>query len=693
MSKGKKELKEIKEMVEHAWGYFSANYNSFYEFKRFTFDSTLTQDDVNKLEELKKPILEFNKVEPYISKIMGEFAMQEPSVEVRAQAGVKRADLTPEFIDTMDVLEAHCRYIVDDTTNDNMQYGIFNDSVGGGFGVMRVGTDYVHERSFEQRIYLDKVFDATLCGFDPMARESHKGDGEFCFELAPYTLESFKQEFGEDALREVKFGNTTSQGSFDWSYKGDQLGSEVMMVCDFFVKRKTKKNLVLLADGQAVLETEYNQAVKEYDESGISLAVPPAVIDKRSTIIEVIDLYRICGTEILDYAETDFKFLPLIFVDGNSVMLRESVNGNAYQKTRPYIYNAKGMQQLINFCGQTIAQQIQNMVQHKIKVPIEAIPDGFADVYTDVQTASTLLYNQFLDGDPNVRLDPPTEIVQTPPPQIVENTFVTGDKIIQSTLGSYDAVLGVANISGKAIQQGAMQSSSAADPYLVNYIRGLNRALQIIVDLIPKYYKTPRSLPIIGVDGKRSYQTINDETDESSIHMHYESDMLQVKVSAGVNTAVEKQISLELITRMMASSEAFANFINSKGLPIILDNMDIRSIDKLKAMADEYLQAQEEAAQEAAQQPSPIEVEAQALQAIESMKIEMREKELEADMAIKAAQTSIQEHKVQIDMLKALAEIENTQTKTALEAERLDSENARSAIELLTDMAEKGATE
>lgn len=688
----KKELQEVKDKVENAYSYFSANFENFYKFKKFIFESNLNQDDVNKLETLKKPILEFNKVEAYISRLMGEFSNQEPSVEVRAQAGVTRQQLTEEFLLTMDVIEAHCRYILDDTANDNLQYAIFNDTTAGGFGVMRVGTEYVHARSFEQRIYLNKVFDATLCGFDPLARDSHKGDGEFCFELSPYTKSYFIEEFGEEALKDVKFTNTTAQGSFEWSYRGEKEGSEAVMVCDFFVKRRTKKTLVLLANDEVALESEYNKRVKEYTENAEGIAVPPVIIERRSTFIEVIDLYRICGNKILDYKETDYKYLPLIFVDGNSVMLRESTNGDSYQKTRSYVHNAVGMQKLINFCGQTIAQQIENMVQHKIKVPIEAIPDGYEDVYTDVQTAKTLIYNQFLDGDPTVRLDPPSEIVQTPPPPIVESTFVTGDRIIQSTLGSYDAVLGIGDISGKAIQAGAVQSAAASDPYLVNYIRALNRALVVIVDLMPKYYKTPRSLPVIGVDGKRAYQTINDDEDQNSISMYYESDMLQIKVSAGVNSNVEKQLSLDVITRMMAASEQFAGFINSKGLPVILDNMDIRGIDRLKALSEEFVQEQAQAAEEAKGQPSPIEVEANALKEIEMMKAQMKQMEIDANMQIKSAQNSIEEHKVQIEMIKALANIENAETKTALEAEKIDAENSRTAVNALIDAANVSKT-
>ena len=43
--------------------------------------------------------------------------------------------------------------------------------------------------------------------------------------------------------------------------------------------------------------------------------------------------------------------LPLVFFDGNSVMITNEQGGQTQQMTRPYVYNAKGAQRLINFSG------------------------------------------------------------------------------------------------------------------------------------------------------------------------------------------------------------------------------------------------------------------------------------------------------------------------------------------------------
>lgn len=683
------ELEDIKKKIESSWQYFGHNYNRFYKFKKFVFNTSLTVDDLNALQTLKKPELEFNTLEAYISRLLGEFATQEPSITVRAADGMSSEQITEQFLMTMDIVEAHCRHIITDVSNDNLQYQVYNDQLGGGFAVLRVDTDYIHERTFEQKIFVKKAFDPALCFFDPLAKESHKGDGQYCGELSPYTKDNFIAEFGEEAANEIKFNRSSNVGSFNWAYEGER--EDIILVADFFYKHKVTKNLVLLSNGEVGLESEYNKRLREYEENAEGIAVPPVIVEKRKTTIETIRLYRICQNKILDQYDTDYSMLPLVFVDGNSVQLRESTNGDSYQMTRPYVYHAEGIQRLRNFAGQTIAQQLQNMVQHKIKVPLEAIPDEYKEAYADVQTAATLVYKQFSDDDPTIRYDPPMEIQQTSPPPILESTFTGADRMTQSILGNYDAVLGIGknDISGKALQQGAIQSSMASDPYLVHFTMGINRVLEIIVDLIPKYYKTPRTLPVVGKDGKRAYVLINDEGNPQSVDLQYDAKMMQIKVEAGVNTEIEKQVSLERIDKMMASSESFAAFINQKCLPIIIDNLNVRGVDQMKVLSEEWLEEQKAAAEEAKNQPNPVQIEAQTLLQMEEMRSQMKAMQLQADMALKTAQLAIEKQKVENAHLEALIKAEQAGAKLNLDEEKNAAENARTAVEMALEMSDR----
>ena len=677
-------LNEIKKNIEQAHEYFIKNVNRFNDFMKFVFQTSLSSDDITKLDVLQKPAIEFNILEAMISRLRGEFAKQEPSIVARAADGVRIEELTPEFLQTLEIIEAHLREIFFDASNDALEYNIYSDLLAGGYSVVYVYTGYINELSFEQNIKVERVFDPTLTGFDPLARESHKGDGNYCFQLIPKSKEDFEEEFGKGSADNMKFERSSAVGDFNWSYLNQD--QEIILVADYYCKKKKKEKIVKLSNGHTIVKKHYEEFLKLWGNQGF-IEQAPVVIDERETIIETIDRYMVCEDKVLSHEETPYKFLPLVFIDGNSVVIRENEDGASMQMTRPFVYHAKGVQQLKNFSGQTVAAEIENMVQHKFMVAVESIPEDYADAYKNVQQASTLVYNAFYKDNPEQPLPPPREVQRTPTPDIVNMTFMGTDQVTQTILGTYDSILGTNDkqISGVAIQQGAMQSNAAAIPYLQGYIRGLNRVAQIVVDLIPKYYVTPRSLPVKAPDGKRSYQIINHPNNPNSVDFSYNPNSLQIKVEAGVSSAVQKQVALDQIIRMMQSSQLFAEFINTMGLETILDNMDIRGIEGLKAQAVQFMkQLQEQKAQQA-QQGNPEETamreQTEAIKEIEMAKIQQQQQKQEGELAIQAAKVANEKTLTDVKFMQIMAQINQNQTKLGIEQEKVDSENARTAIE------------
>ena len=681
-------LKTLKKSVEEAQQYFRENVKRYEQFTRFVFSSSLNNNengnDDATLADRGMPTIEFNILEAYISRLRGEFAKQQPALMVRAADGVPLSMLDKQFTATLEVVEAHLRAIFFDGANDMLEYNIYSDLLAGGFSVMKVYTDYVNEMSFEQNICIERAFDPTLCVFDPLARASHKGDGRFCAELYPMTKDEFEDKFGADALKDMKF--TRSLSGFDWSFQNEQ--EEIVLVCEYYEKQNRRETVVKLSNGHSITEKEYNKFLEEWGNRGL-IEQPPIIVKKRKTMIEKIVRYRFCECELLDVVETDYKYLPLVFVDGNSVHLKQG--GSYTQMTRPYVYHAMGIQRLKNLAGQSLGNELENTIQHKFVVAVEAVPEKYLNAYQNVQKADTLMYKHFLDAkNPTVILPPPREIMRTPiPPQIAE-TFRMSDEMTQIILGSYDGAAGQNNgqMSGIAFARSAIQSNNASVPFIVGYIKGLNRVAQIIVDLIPKYYRTPRSLPVLLPDGKREYFEINKK---GSLYMNYDPNNLQVKVETGVNFAMQKEIALQTIISLSQASQTFAQFFNQYGLPVLLDNIEIRGIDDLKEKAQEYqqqLQQQQQTAQQQHAKQMQMEAEQQA------MSMQQAQKELKAPtqteievMAIQeraridTANLEIKERDSETKFLDVMSKIRNADVENELKMAEIDAENTRSAVD------------
>lgn len=678
-------LKELKKLVEESQEYFHENVSRYEKFIKFVFKSSLGDDEAATLASTGKPTIEFNILESYISRLRGEFAKQQPSLSVRAADGIPAGALTPQFSETLDVIEAHLRAIFFDGANDMLDYNVYSDLLAGGFSVLRVFTEYVNEMSFEQNISVERIFDPTLSGFDPMARKSHKGDGRYCYELYPMTRTRFEEEFSKQAADEMKF--TRNLAGFDWSYQNER--EDIVLVCDFYEKKSKKVTICKLSNGHSVVKKDYDKLLEDWDKQGF-VEQPPVVINERRSNLEYIVRYRLCETKVLDYVETDYKYLPLVFVDGNSVILKEG--GSYAQMTRPYVYHAEGIQRLKNFAGQSLANELENTIQHKFVVAVESVPIKYLESYQNVQKADVLMYNHFLDeGNPAITLPPPREVQRTPIPPEITNTFRMSDEMTQTILGSYDSAAGVNNaqLSGIAFARSAIQSNNASVPYVVGYIKGLNRVAQIILDLIPKYYRTPRSLPILLPNGKRSFKEINKK---GALYMNFDSNNLQVKVETGVNYAMQKEIALQTIVSMSQANQGFAQFFNEEGLPTLLDNIEIRGIDQLKEKAEMWMQKQKQQQQQAGQmqqQQQQMQMKEQQMQ-MAAMQKDLQspsESQVGVMMVQQKAQTDaanleIKAQDSETKFLEVMAKIKNSGIDQELKAAKTEAEKTRAQVDM-----------
>jgi predicted nucleic acid-binding protein len=505
------------------------------------------------------------------------------------------------------------------------------------------------------------------------------------------TKEEFENEFGSKITENMQF--TRSLSGFDWSFQNEQ--EKIVLVCDYYEKQCKKETIVKLSNGHSVTEKEYEKFIAEWETQGI-IEQPPVIIKKRRTTTEKIVRYRFCESSLLDVTDTNYRHLPLVFVDGNSVNIKDG--GSSYQMTRPYVYHAMGIQRLKNYAGQSLANELENTIQHKFVVAIESIPTDYQDAYQNVQKADTLVYNHFLDtNNPTVTLPPPREIVRTPiPPQIAE-TFRMSDEMTQIILGNYDAAGGqVSNapMSGIAFARSAIQSNNASVPFIVGYIKGLNRVAQIVVDLIPKYYRTPRSLPVLLPNGKREYLEINKK---GSLYMNFDPNNMQVKVETGVNFAMQKEIALQTVISLSQASPAFAQFFNQYGLPVLLDNIDIRGIDDLKEKSEEFqkqLQQQQQMAQK--QQMQQMQMQAQQ----QAMAMQKAQQELQSPtqgqievMAINekskidAANISIKERDSETKFLELMSKIQSESVQNEIKLAEIDAENSRTAVESVLNIS------
>lgn len=644
------QLERINKNINESYVYFKKNREYFNSMRNFVLNTTLTDDQRVALDTLERPKLEFNVLEAFISRLLGEFSKQIPGINVYADP---TESIPPDK--TIEFVQNHMRHLISSLRANE----IYKDQLTGGFSCMKIWTEYENSKSFKQRICVDRVFDPLLIGFDPAAQKSHKGDGSYCFEIIPLSEDQFKDQYPDIDVTGCYKGSI--QG-FKWGYKSNR--KNIIMVASYYEKKSRKEMIYELPNGSTLTKDEYEEFLSLYEKNN-DIRQPPQPVNKRTTRVPYVVRYILISNQIIEYSETSFCGLPLIFVDGNSVILRRDTEGGIMEQvTRSYIHNAVGCQKLKNICGQTIANEIESMVTHKMKISLESIEKGYEDEYRNPQMMSNYIYKQYSD-DGQRQLNPPMEVQKVPLPPEITGTFMGIDNIIQSSLGSYDASLGINKnqLSGVAIVEGATQSNAAAMPFVINYLSSLQQVAEIILDLIPKFYITPRSMPVITSEDKKEHITINDPNNAESPTMKFNSSDLKVVVKAGVNFEVQKTRALQMLFELSQALPGMAQIINNpKGLAIVADNLSFKGADQIKAIAEEAAEKQKEAEEQAQKsqasgqnQPPPNPV-MQKL-ALEAQKIASKSQAEMASLAIRKQEADTKQMTAMVNAAESKAEI------------------------------------
>jgi hypothetical protein len=206
-------------------------------------------------------------------------------------------------------------------------------------------------------------------------------------------------------------------------------------------------------------------------------------------------------------------------------------------------------------------------------------------------------------------------------------------------------------------------------------MQALSHLATCILDLIPKYYKTPRTIPIIDRDGVRSYQKVNGPGEPS---FNYDENALSVKVEAGPNFAIQKARALNQIMLLMQASPLFAQFMNEVGLSYILDNMEFRGSDVLAEKSKEWMKQLQQKMAQQAQQPSPE----QQMVELENKKLQVKAMDAQTQAQLKGQELVIAKEKADTDRLKLEMDAGMSQNKLMVDMLKAKAEEDRAQADV-----------
>jgi hypothetical protein len=649
-------------------GYFSENATRGKDDMNFVLRDQWSAVERSEFNRLFKPAMTFNKLYDTTKKVVGEQRKNKPDLIVRSLTGKstqKQIDLRADLVRTISY----------QSQNDLVYQTAFKQALMMGYGGFEICLEYENARSFNQVIRYDLISDITRTSFDPTSMKPHKGDGNFCARQFVYTKEEFYATFPW-VQNPVSYTDPRSLLDFQWETR------DTIVVCKYSRKEWFPIKLYLLSDGTTATESEWEdmqdqiKILREVAEGAqvvkdMILKDIPKIVGERNSKDYKIRQYMMTQNQIIEFTDWPSKYLPIIFVDGDS----NFINGQQY--TRSFIHEAKDAQKFVNYVGSEVAAEIKNRRREQWM----GTPDNI--VGNEQMWRNPELQNGILIAKP----DPKTGAMPSklPPWELSQSLLLQyqrGCQDIREILGfSETEALQGKDMSGKARRERKLEGSMSAYVFFDNLNQAIEQGGRVVLDLLPVIAgENERHMVISKADGRTDSVILNQKMNDGSIENTLEGGDYDVEIDTGPSFAVQKDIALEFFQQTIQA--------NPQTFPLIADlwakNLDVQYMpqiaERFKTLVPPQILAKEEGKELPPQPPSPQEQMMQAEMQQKQQEMKMNEQKMqieEAQLAERAEELKIRKEKHMLEQAEMILKAQEMKSKMKLEQDKLRVEHGK----------------
>lgn len=685
-----KENIDEKDVIEQAkkdigeWNaYFDENISRAKDDSTFLFKDQWTANERGDMDRLKKPALTFNKIYDIYKKTIGEYRKNRPAFIVRSlngRASDEDIELRSDLIRTICYKSQH----------DLVFQQAFSSALSSGFGAFEVGYDYVSPSSFYQEITFRSIDNPLQTAFDPSAKLPHKGDGDFCSKIYALPIEKFEAMY-------PYIGDPVSYNDPDFVTNVEWRNTKQVVVADHYRKIWYPEKILLLSNNMAVTESEWeemqkNMAVAKQMAEGsivvgdIIMKTLPEVVMERLTHNYTLRHYRMTNNCIIDFMDFPTRFLPIIFVDGDSAYVE------GQQITRSFTHNAKDAQRFYNYVASETTAEIKNRRREQWLVTKDNIR-GHEQMWRHPESQLGALIAQ---PDPKTGKMPE----KMPAWELSQSLMLQmqrANQDIREILGfSEIEQLQGKDISGKARRERKTEGSMAAYVFFDNLNQSLEQAGRVVLDLLPVVYSDEnRRITLNKADGASDSVVLNERQESGVLKNALVSGDYDVEIDSGPSFAVQKEMALEFLQETIAA--------NPQIFPLVSDlwaqQLDVEFRQQLVDRMKNFVVPPEVIAKEEGKElpPKPPSPEEQIMEM--EMKQKMMDLQNQHDNAIERAhELQLRKQKQQMDGVKAvmeiqkmMADIEMSKREHSAEQKKMDMEAIMKLMEIAAEIEKESA--
>jgi len=438
----------------------------------------------SRTQRANRPRYTINRIAGSIDQLIGEQRQNRTQIKVRPVSG--KAD-----IKTANIFSGLIRNIESDSNAENSYDNAYDEELSGGFGGWRITTEFNDDDSFEQDIKIKPIkSSASSLWFDTDAEEYDKRDAKYAFVTKFMKIVAFTKKYPNAAVVDFNQEVITRNNCKLW------VRDDEVMIAEYWRKRPITKHIGLLSDGRVIDLDENEKVLDELELKGAE------VLKTRTVKSHVVEMHLISGAEILEPAKKwAGKYIPLIPVFGKE----SCIEGETF--IRGKVRFAKDPQRIYNYATSASIEASALAPKDPIWITDKQASGRKSELENFNKNNDTFMFytEDPLNPGPPKRTGAPA--VQTALLQQVQQA----SSDLDNTLNVFASQRGEASslFSEKTVQNQISQGNIGSFIFTDNLAKSIKYTGDILIDLIPRIYDTPRMVRILKIDGTSELAAIN----------------------------------------------------------------------------------------------------------------------------------------------------------------------------------------
>lgn len=637
------------------------NRDGYIEDMKFTLKPGEQWDLTTKNDRGKdRPMYEFNELRIKCKNTINHIRANRPQAKIR---GSEEGDK-----ELAEIRQGLFLNIWNNSDGDSQTDYSATHQVVGGYGALRVETEYADDSVSEQDISISAFINPLCLLADRAARDEMKRDARHWFVFSKIPNEEFEAKYPE-----------ADRSSFDMEdeLEQDLDDEDSTWIAEYWKKVPITKHLCLLSNGKTIDKDDPNNA---------QLPEGVTVLKERQVKTHKIVQYIISSSAILEgpnaWAGKEFPFVPVygeyMVVDGKIVW---------YGLPR----FSKDAQRAHNWAMTSVIETIASAPQAKFwATAVQA--KGHTKEWAEAAKKNFpfMLY----DTDPEAQgppqrmggADVPVALIQASQMSAAALNNTTGITLSNEGRTSNET-------SGRAIRARQDEGMIATYNFGDNMAKAHKRIAEIVLDLLPKIYDTQRSIRILGHDGAEKYVRLNEPGPDGKILNDMSQGKFDIVVTTGPSYATQRQEAAEFYTQFSQANPQ----VGLAAADLIVKAQDYPMSDAIAERLKLMLPPQIQQAMSQQGQQSP-EVQAAMMQAQQAMQMVEQQGQLvqqasmeaqtdkaaadkaKAEVQVQQANLKVLEAQLQTDVAKFQTMVAQTEAKLAVNSAGKDQEVERANL-------------